>query len=282
MPAVLAQNNYGKSLVRMLKATRLPDRHDIFEVCVATALEGDFADTHVTGDNAKVIPTDTQKNTVYALGRQHTFACVEEFGLILGRHFVNSFPALVTSARAELEQSLWHRVTTSKGPHPTTFESAGNERRTARVVVTKTGATVEGGIRDLLALKSTDSAFVGYLRDRYTTLKETDDRIFATSVAANWKYTGANVDFDRAYCAIRTAMMETFAFHKSLSVQQTLLAMGDAALAAAPEISEIRLSLPNKHYLLVNLEPFGLDNPNQIFVPTSEPHGLIEATITRG
>ncbi len=282
MPAVLAQNNYGKSLVRMLKATRLADRHEIFEVCVATALEGDFADTHVTGDNSKVIPTDTQKNTVYALARQHTFASAEEFGLILARHFVDSFPAIVTSARVELEQSLWHRLHTTKGPHPTTFESAGNERRLARVVVTRSGARVEGGLRDLLALKSTDSAFVGYVRDRYTTLKETDDRIFATSVAANWKYTGAEVDFNRAHGAIRAAMMETFAFHKSLSVQQTLLAMGDAALAACAEISEIRLSLPNKHYLLANLEPFGLDNPNQVFIPTSEPHGLIEATVTRG
>jgi len=282
MAAVLLQNNYGKSLVRMLKTTRRADRHDIFEVSVDTALEGDFSDTHLTGDNAKVLPTDTQKNTVYALARQHEFASIEQFGLILARHFLGALPGTITGARINLAQVLWHRVQTGGKPHPTTFESAGNERRIAEVVFDGKKAAVSGGIRELVVLKSTDSEFHGYPRDRYTTLKETTDRIVATAVAARWEYTSDRVDFDRAYCAIRTAMMECFAGHHSLSVQQTLFAMGEAALAAAPEISTIRLSMPNRHYLSANLEPFGLDNPNMIYVPTSEPHGLIEATVGRG
>ena len=282
MAAVLLQNNYGKSLVRMLKTTRRAERHDIFEVSVDTALEGDFADTHLTGDNAKVLPTDTQKNTVYALARQHEFASIEQFGLVLARHFLGVLPGTITGARINLAQVLWHRVHTAKGPHPTTFESAGNERRIAEVVFDGKKASVSGGIRELVVLKSTDSEFHGYPRDRYTTLKETTDRIVATAVASRWEYTSDKVDFDRAYCAIRTAMMECFAGHYSLSVQQTLYAMGAAALEAAPEISTIRLSMPNKHYLSANLEPFGLDNPNMIYVPTSEPHGLIEATVGRG
>ena len=281
MAAILAQNNYGKSQVRLVKVTRHDDRHDMMEVCVDTSLEGDFDDTHFTGDNAKVLPTDTQKNTVYALARQHTFDSIEAFGLIMGRHFVSSFPKLVTEARINLTESLWRRVTTSKGPHPTTFECPGNEVRLAEVIVDYEGASVAGGISDLLLMKTTDSEFWGYLVDKYTTLKETKDRICATSVTAHWVYNSDEADFQKSYAAIRKAFVDTFAHHHSLSVQQTLYAMGSAALEAAPDIAEVRLSLPNRHCLLANLEPFGLDNPNVLFIPTDEPHGNISAGVCR-
>lgn len=280
--AKLGQNNYGKSRVRLVKLTRQADRHELLEVSVDSALEGDFEAVHTEGDNGKCLPTDTQKNTVYALARKHDFASIEDFGLLLGRHFVSTQSKVVSSARIDLSQSPWVRMAPGGVPHPYAFASGGNERRTARVVVGKGGgATVSAGLNNLLVLKTTESEFHGYIRDEYTTLKETKDRIFATSVSASWTYNRDTLDFNGAFAAIRTALVDTFARHYSLSVQQTLFAMGESALAACPHIDAIRLSLPNKHCLLVNLEPFGMDNPNTIFVPTDEPHGLIEATIER-
>lgn len=279
--ATLAQNNYGKSMVRLMKVTRHEDRHDLIEVNVDTALEGDFETAHTEGDNGSVLPTDTQKNTVYALARHHELEDIESFGLFLGRHFVSGFPQFVTSARITMNQRLWKRIVVNGKDHEHAFEQAGTERRLAEVVVTGERIRIRAGLRGLHVLKTTDSAFKGYPRDQYTTLPETDDRIFATEVNAWWTYGMAPVSFNAAYNAIRTAMVETFAQHMSLSVQQTLFEMGKAALDACEQVEEIRLSLPNSHCLLVNLKPFDLDNPNVIFVPTNEPHGLIEATIVR-
>jgi len=279
--ARLVQHNYGKSRVRLAKITRHPDRHDFTELTVDTALEGDFETAHLEGDNSKVIPTDTQKNTVHALALDHALEDIESFGIALGRHFVDSFPAIVTTARITLNQRLWKRIVLGGQPHHHAFEGAGTERRLAEVIATPGDAHIRAGIRDLHVLKTTNSAFKGYPRDRYTTLPETDDRIFATAVNAWWSYRAAPKSFNAAYSAIRAALVETFAEHMSLSVQQTLFEMGRAALDACAEMEEIRISLPNSHYLPLNFQPFGLANPNVIFLPTDEPHGLIEATIVR-
>ena len=280
--AVLGSNNYGKSKVRMVKVSRDGARHSVREISVDIALEGDFAAIHLKGDNANCLPTDTMKNTVYALGKDHPIETIESFGLHLARHFVEK-TAPVSGARVRITGVPWERVRLEGGEHPHTFTKGSEERETCEVSVDKKGAArVTGGMEGFKILKSTDSAFSGYLKDRFTTLPETRDRIFSTTVAATWKYNSDKADFGRARAAIRGAMIRTFAGHKSESVQQRLFAMGEAALAACADISEIRISLPNSHCLLINLAPFGMQNANEIFVPTDEPHGLIEATIGRG
>jgi len=281
--AVLGQNNYGKSRVRLVKVSRAGRRHTVGEYCVDISLEGDFEAIHTRGDNALCLPTDTMKNTVYALAKDHPIDTIESFAVHLGRSLVDRF-AHLRLARIGIAQVSWERVGVRGKEHPHCFTRGSEERRTCEAVVERPGAAVLGGVEGLVILKSTDSAFSGYLRDKFTTLPETRDRIMATSVTADWQYAGLSGagDFGTWREAIRRALVEAFAEHRSESVQQTLLAMGDAALKACRAIERIRLSLPNKHCLLVNLAPFGLKNRNEIFVPTDEPFGLIEATVERG
>jgi urate oxidase len=285
----LGQNNYGKSRVRMVKVSRKGKVHTVRELDVAIALEGDFDAIHTRGDNSLCLPTDTMKNTVYALGKDHPIESIEEFALHLARHFVKHNPQ-VRSASVGISQVPWKRVKGARGDHPHCFVKGSEERRTCEAWVGSEIEDVTAGISDLILLKSNDSAFSGYPKDRYTTLPETRDRIFCTSITATWEYPISPVvrpkkhrpiDYGRERDAIRRALIDTFAAHKSESVQHTLYEMGRAALKASPAADSIRLSLPNKHCLLVNLKPFGMTNRNEIFVPTDEPHGLIEATVER-
>jgi urate oxidase len=277
---MLADNSYGKSGIRLVKILRREERHDIRDLTVAVRLEGDFEAAHVAGDNSAVLPTDTMKNTVYALAKDHFDRDIESFGLFLTEHFVTRDPN-VSRARVEISERPWERLTADGRPHPHAFSRPGGERRVARVMRTRQGALVEAGLEDLTLAKSTQSAFSGFRRDGYTTLKETEDRLLATAVKASWTYTGAPADFDRAFQGIRGTMLETFAAHDSASVQHTLYAMGEAVLEHHAEVLEVRLSLPNKHHIPVVLSAFGLENRNEIFVATEEPFGLIEATIRR-
>ncbi len=286
-PAVrLGQNNYGKSRVRMVKVSRdVRTRcHRVTELTVDISLEGRFEAIHTLGDNSLCLHTDTMKNTVYALGKDHPIDTIESFALHLGRHFVRNNPQ-VASARVRIAQVPWERAAVRGREHPHCFTKGSDERQTSEVIVTRKVASVQSGIEGLVILKSTDSAFSGYPKDRFTTLPETRDRIFCTSMAATWTYTAtklARLDFTTHRAAIRRALVEAFATHKSESVQQTLYAMGEAALGACRAARSIRLSMPNKHCLLINLKPFGIENANEVFVPTDEPHGLIEATVQRG
>jgi urate oxidase len=280
MTPKLAWNGYGKAAVHLVKVDRDTARHGLHDLTVDVQLQGEFGATHITGDNSGVLPTDTMKNTVYALARQGPVDPLEEFGERLGRHFLAACPAARRSVIA-LALHHWHRAAPNGVPQDHTFIQSSAERRIATVTVDGAGSTFEAGIEALGLLKTTGSGFSGFLRDRYTTLKETDDRILATDVEARWRYVRPPGDYSGSWTDVRTAMVETFATQRSDSVQQTLYAMGEAALARCQEISEIRLVLPNKHHLLVDLTPFGLDNPNQIFVATREPYGKIEAVITR-
>ncbi len=277
---MLADNSYGKAGIRLVKILRREERHDIRDLTVAVRLEGDFEAAHVAGDNSAVLPTDTMKNTVYALAKDHFDRDIESFGLFLTEHFVTGNPH-VSGARVEISERPWERLTVNGRPHPHAFSRPGGERRVARVLRTRQGALVEAGLEDLTLAKSTRSAFSGFRKDGYTTLKETEDRILATAVKASWAYEGAPADFDGAFQGIRGTMLETFATHDSASVQHTLYAMGEAVLEHHAEVVEVRLSLPNKHHIPVDLSPFGLENRNEIFVATEEPFGLIEATIRR-
>jgi urate oxidase len=274
----LGENNYGKQHVRILQVARRPDRHDIKELTLGIRLEGDFESAHSKGDNRKVLPTDTMKNTVYALAKQKAIRSPEEFSLHLADHFLARNPQ-VSHVRIEAAETLWTRQIVEGKPHPHTFTGASNEKRTATLLARRGERTLHAGIKSLIVLKTTDSAFENFLKDEYTTLKEDRNRILATSIRANWLYRENAAEFDSAWHGVRQALLEAFAGHDSESLQHTLYAMGESVLKKFPGIREIHLSLPNKHYNLVDLSPFHLENPKEIFLPTDEPHGLIEATL---
>jgi urate oxidase len=277
---MLAENSYGKSGIRLVKLVRRPDRHEIVDLTVAVRLAGDFEAAHVSGDNSRVLPTDTMKNTVYALAADHSMMPFETFGLDLVAHFLAGDGELA-SVTVDLEEHPWEPLAVRGRPHPHAFHRSGTEVRTARIRGTRGSTSVEAGLDGLVVLKSAASAFSGFRRDRLTTLPETRDRIFATSVTARWRYAETGINFGTLRGEIRQALLETFAGHASESVQHTVNAMGETVLERHAEVDEIRISLPNKHHLPVDLSPFGRENRNEIFVATEEPYGLIEATLRR-
>ena len=282
----LASQRYGKDRVRVLRVRRGADGvHEVYEADVSVSLEGDFADTYLTGDNAKVVATDTMKNTVQVLAQEHLGAVPERFALALADHFLDCH-AQVERARIEVSVRPWDRYappsTVAGTGHPHTFTGRTSGTPFTRVVAGRTEPVrVESGWREVLLLKSTASAFKGFAQTEFTTLPETDDRILATKMAATWTFADRDADFAAANAAIPAALLETFATEFSPSLQRTLFQMGEAALAAAPAVTDIHLAMPNKHYLPVNFQPFGRENPGEVFLPTDEPHGQIEARIVR-
>ena len=285
MQAVLSHNCYGKSVVRFAKIMRRPNYHDFKEVSVNIQLEGDFETVYTAGDNRKVLPTDTMKNTVYALAKGHSLNSIEEFGQALARHFLEYNPQ-VACARIELAERLWQRVVVSQSsnevvPHPHTFISGGNEKWTSTITLRRDQLSVEAGIENLLILKTTDSGFENYIKDQYTTLKATSDRILASDVNMHWHYTSPDVDFNRCRQTVRQTILDAFAQHYSYSVQQTIYVLGKAVLEKCMEVTEVNIVMPNKHYIPFDLERFGIENHNEIFVPTEEPFGRIEGTVQR-
>lgn len=275
----LGDNQYGKAETHVVRVTR-GDVHDIKDMTVSISLAGDFAGAHLTGDNSKVVPTDTQKNVVFALAAESPVGEVEDFALRLARHFIRDH-ASVQRARISIAEQPWARITAGGRAHPHAFEKAGSETRLVIVTCTRDGEWVLSGVSELTLLKTTGSEFWGYPKDRYTTLPETYDRVLATAVDARWRYARSDVDWAQARAEARRLMIETFATKPSLSLQQTLFAMGEAVLEARPEIVEIRFSMPNKHHFAVDLEPFGLENHNEVFYASDRPYGLIEGTVTR-
>jgi urate oxidase len=274
----LGDNQYGKAETHVVRVTRGAE-HELKDMTVSIALAGDFAATHLTGDNSHVVPTDTQKNTVFAFAKDPVGE-IEDFALRLARHFVSDHRA-VQRARVAIAEQPWARITVAGRPHPHAFEKDGSEQRLTAVTCTEDSEWVVSGITGLTLLKSTGSEFRGYRQDHYTTLPETRDRVLATAVDARWRYAGEDVDWMAARREARRLLVETFANKHSLSLQQTLYAMGEAVLEARPEIAEIRLSMPNKHHFVVDLQPFGLNNENEVFYASDRPYGLIEGTVTR-
>lgn len=279
MAVVLTQHAYGKSQVRLTKVTRHANRHDLDEWSVDVQLDGDFAAAYTDGDNRTVVATDTMKNTVYVLARDHDLSSPEAFGRTLAGHFLDTYPQ-VSAATIRVSVHPWQRIEAGGRPHPHAFVGGGSERRVGTVARTRHGERISAGLDDLLLLKTTDSAFRGFHRDEFTTLPEVDDRIMATVLTADWQYAD-EVDWNGCHALIRRVLLEAFAGHRSLGVQHTLYAMGAAALAACPAVEEIALTMPNRHRLLVNLAPLGRDNPNAVFVATDEPFGLISGTLRR-
>jgi urate oxidase len=279
--ARLGNNRYGKSRVRLSRITRLNDRHEFNEWTVHVMLEGDFEASYTKADNSKVLPTDTMKNTVYSVARGSNAATIEAFAMELGDYFLTHNPQ-VSGVLIEIEERAWERMTIGGAPEPTTFKLGGPELQTVRAVRDQGREwSIRSGVDGLTILKTTKSAFTGYLVDKLTTLKPATDRILGTCATATWDYATASVDYAQARERIISALLQTFAAHDSMSVQHTLFDMGKAALEAAPEIARIHLSMPNLHHLLADLSRFEQDNPNHIFVPIDEPHGTIEATVER-
>jgi urate oxidase len=277
---MLVQSAYGKSRVRLVQVARHGDRHDLSDFSVAIRFEGEYAESYTAGDNTAVLPTDTMKNTVYALAARHGIQEPEAFGLTLATHFLEGNPRLM-DVRVDVSVRTWDRVWSGGREDGHAFMGGGPDMRTASVGVSRTRTIIGAGVRDLLILKSSRSAFAGFLTDEFTTLPETQDRLLATSLTATWNYGPGEVAYGPVWRAVRQALLESFAAHDSASVQHTMYAMGEAVLAEVPDVEVIHLVMPNKHHLPVDLSRFGLENRNEIFVATDEPHGLIEATITR-
>jgi len=282
---ILGPSQYGKAETRVVRIYRDTPVHEIRDLNVSTALRGNFGAAHLRGDQSAVLPTDTQKNTAFAYAKEHGDGEIEDYALTLARHFVADI-APVAAARVDVDEYRWQRITADGAAHPHAFVRAGQEVRMATAIVDDTGIWVLAGLRDLVVLKSTGSEFHGFLKDPYTTLAETTDRILATSLTARWRYltaaTGlAATDWTAVYASVRSILLARFAEVHSLALQQTLWEMGRSALEAHPEIAEIRLSAPNKHHFLVDLAPFGLANPGEVFHADDRPYGLIQCAVQR-
>ncbi len=278
MGIALGQQQYGKAEIRLVSVDRSSSRHQLRDLNVSTVLRGDFSAAHLRGDNAPILTTDAQKNTVYAFAREHGVGPIEDYALRLARHFAGAYP-WITGARVEVDEYPWSRLTVGGAEHDHAFARGSGERRTVIATVDGASEHVVCGLSDLVVLKTTGSEFAGFPRDAYTTLPETTDRILATAVTARWRFAAGAAP--SSYDVIRTAMLETFASLHSLALQQTLFAMGEAALTVCPDVEEIRLSMPNKHHFVVDLTPFGLDNPNMVFHADDRPYGKIEASVVR-
>lgn len=280
MKIKLGENMYGKNAVNLSKIIRHADHHEFRQISVNISLEGDFETAYTQGDNTKILPTDTQKNTVYALAKEHFTGSIEDFGIYLAYYFLGNTPP-IWQVQVEIAEHLWARMAFDGNQHPHAYASSGTEKRTALITLNRDAIAVTSGIKDLLILKTTDSAFENYIKDQYTTLKETSDRILATQCEASWLYSTKEQDFNTVYNGIRNTLLRTFAFHKSMSVQQTLFDMGKAVLLENETVKEISLIMPNKHHIPFNLEQFGMQNKNDIFIATDEPYGYITGKITR-
>ena len=276
----LGANRYGKAQIRLVRVVRGPGAHRLRDLTVAIALEGDFTAAHVDGDNELVVATDTMKNTAYAFAKAHLDGSLETYGRALADHFLEF--EQVDRASVSIREHGWSPIATPNGPAPDAFVRAGSGTRVATVVAALGGTTIEAGVEDLVVMKTARSAFSGFPRDEYTTLRDTDDRIMATKVTAIWRYGSPDLASDELHAAVQATLLEVFADHDSPSVQTSIWLMARAILERHEEVAEVRMALPNLHHWLVDLSPFGFENDNEIFIATTEPHGLIEATVRRG
>ncbi len=276
----LIQNTYGKGRVRVMRVHRDGDRNAVRELSVQTMLDGDFAAAYTAGDNRTVVATDTIKNIAYIVARENMTACSELFGEALAARFLARYPQ-VDRVRVTMHETRWTRASFGGAAHPHSFVLDGNGKPTAEVVATREATTVVSGIAGYTFMKTTGSGWVDYVMDDYTTLPPTEDRIAATAMDASWTWLRPPADYEATNARILATMLEVFATTYSHGVQDSLYRMGEAALAAVPELGTIRMACPNKHYLPMRLEPFGMSADNMVFVPTDEPHGQIECVVGR-
>lgn len=276
----LAENNYGSSQIQLLRVAKQEGRHDIRELGISIRFEGDFEAAHRQGDNRKILPADSMKNTVYALARQHSIEPLENFGLHLIDHFLTYNPQ-VTRVLIESTESIWSRLPHGGKVHASAFARAGNEQRTSLLSGTREGTEVRAGVDNLVVLKTANSSFEDFKKDPYTTLEDQGDIILSTIIRADWLYTEEDAQYGALWHAVRKMLLETFAEHDSRSLQHTLYAMGEVILDNFENVGEIHLSLPSQHFHLADLAPLGMDNPGTVFLPSNQPHTTIEATLKK-
>ena len=276
----LSANRYGKAAIRIVRVGRDETPHRLRDLTVAIALEGDFAAAHTDGDNALVVATDTMKNTAYAFARDHLDGAIETYGRDLAEHFL-AFDQ-VDRATVNIRAHHWSPIDVAGGVAPDAFVRGGEGTRVATIYADRGATTIEAGVEDLIVMKTTRSAFEGFPRDEYTTLPDADDRLMATKLAAIWRYGSPDLDLDGVFLAVRTTLLEVFADHHSPSVQTSIWIMAKAMLERHEELDEVRMVLPNLHHWPADLSPFGMTNDKTVYVATTEPHGLIEATVRRG
>ena len=276
----LGANRYGKAAIRLVRVARAPERDQVRDLTVAIALEGAFEAVHTDGDNSLVVATDTMKNTAYAFAKDHLDGAIEDYGRALAEHFLAE--PQVDTATVNIRAHQWAAIDVGGDAAPGAFVRGGEGTRVATVTATRGGTAVEAGVEDLIVMKTRRSAFSGFPRDRYTTLPETEDRLMATKITAIWGYGSPDLDADETFAAVRQTLLEVFADHDSPSVQTSIWIMARAILERHDEVEVVRMVLPNLHHWLVDLSPFGLTNDREVFVATTEPHGLIEATVRRG
>lgn len=277
--AKLTHNSYGKNQVRVTKIERNGARHSVYEFSVNVRLFGEFAAVYEQDDNALCIPTDTMKNTVYVIAKQTAIASPEQFATVLAEHFVATYPQ-VSATQIEITESRWERIRIADSAHDHAFTRAA-AKRTASAHAGGDAPLLTGGVRELEVLKTTGSGFVGFHQDRYTTLPQDDDRIFATSVEAQWEIADRAADVNAIYDGAVAAILEVFATHRSPSVQSTMFLTARTLLDRFAAVRKVHMTMPNQHHILAKLEPFGHDNRNEVFVGTGEPFGLITATVER-
>lgn len=283
MTCRLESDRYGKHSVRVSKVRRPRvqaanrEHHEFAEVSVDVELEGDFSASFTAGDNRSVIATDTCKNIVYVVAKDHSLDTIESFGLAIVEHFRSRYEQ-VARCVVTLRERAWSRL----GDSPHSFTARDASVPTARIESLR-GALpqVTSGVEQLLLAKTTESGFADFHRDEFRTLPDTHDRILATELSANWSYASSGIDFAANRTAVIGALLKRFSDHYSRSVQETLYLMGEAALAACPAAARITLAMPNKHHIRCDLTPFGRENDNEVFVVTSEPYGFITGTVTR-
>jgi urate oxidase len=276
----LTSNRYGKGRVRVMRIHRDGDRHEVSQLTVKAMMEGDFAPAYTRADNSTSISTDTIKNVVNVVARENTGLCTEEFCAVLAKKYLDTWPQ-IDKATVTAHETRWNRLSFGGKPHPHSFVLDGNGEPFAEVTATRDSSTLTSGIDNFAFMKSTRSGWENYVKDSYTTIAETADRICATSMVASWKWSAKPENYRATNAKILETLLEVFATTYSKSVQDSLYRMGEAALAAVPEISEVSMACPNMHFILMNLSAFGLDNNNDVFLPTDEPHGQIECTVGR-
>lgn len=294
MPS-LASARYGKDNVRVYKVHRNQETgvQTVTEMTVCCLLEGAIETSYTEANNGVVVATDSIKNTIYIKAKEHPVNPPELYASHLAQHFIDKY-AHISAAHVKLVVHRWTRMEVDGKPHPHSFFRDGEEKRTVELVATREGITIKSGIKDLTVLKSTGSAFHGFVRDEYTSLGETWDRILSTDVDATWTWkTFPSVSaveqgverFDSAWESARQITMKTFALDESASVQNTMYKMCEQILEAVPEVELVGYSLPNKHYFEIDLSWHkGLKNTGkdaEVYAPQSGPNGLIKCEVSR-
>jgi urate oxidase len=275
----LVSNSYGKGRVRVLRLHKDGAHHAVRELNVEALMTGDFGALFTHGDNAKAISTDTVKNLINIVARENLDLGTEAFCAAVCQRFLDRYPQVV-SVDVTAHETKWVRYG-GDNPHPHAFTLDSNGRPFVKLTGSRTGMTTTSGIAGFTFMKTTQSGWDKYEKDSYTTIRETRDRICATSMEASWVWASAPADYAKANALILDTMIDVFVSTYSESVQDSMYRMAMAALAAVPQIVTISMACPNKHYIPINLAAFDLTNDNMIFLPTDEPHGQIECTVGR-